>query len=55
MIGPVEPERMMQCVKAFRETITKAGIQHVFYESPGTAHEWLTWRRDMREFAPLLF
>jgi hypothetical protein len=25
------------------------------YESPGTAHEWLTWRRCFKEFAPLLF
>ncbi len=24
-------------------------------ESPGTSHEWLTWRRSLREFAPLLF
>ena len=23
--------------------------------SPGTAHEWLTWRRCLKEFAPLLF
>lgn len=22
---------------------------------PGTAHEWQTWRRSLREFAPLLF
>lgn len=55
MIGTVEPERMMQGMKAFREAITKAGIQHVYYEAPGTAHEWLTWRRDLHEFAPLLF
>jgi enterochelin esterase-like enzyme len=27
----------------------------VFYESPGTSHEWLTWRRSLHEFAPLLF
>ena len=27
----------------------------VLYESPGTDHEWLTWRRSLREFAPLLF
>jgi enterochelin esterase-like enzyme len=27
----------------------------VYYESPGTAHEWLTWRRCLHEFAPLLF
>jgi hypothetical protein len=25
------------------------------YVSPETAHEWLTWRRCLREFAPLLF
>jgi enterochelin esterase family protein len=37
------------------EALTKAGIKHVYYESPGTAHEWLTWRRDLNEFAPLLF
>ena len=27
----------------------------MYYESPGTAHEWLTWRRCLHEFAPLLF
>src|SRR5262249_43943106 len=32
-----------------------AGIKNVYYESPGTAHEWLTWRRCLHEFAPLLF
>jgi enterochelin esterase family protein len=31
------------------------GIRLTLYESPGTAHEWLTWRRDLEEFAPLLF
>jgi enterochelin esterase-like enzyme len=29
--------------------------KHEYYESPGTAHEWLTWRRCLHEFAPLLF
>ena len=32
-----------------------AGVNAVFYESPNTAHEWLSWRRSLREFAPLLF
>jgi enterochelin esterase family protein len=32
-----------------------AGVKHVYYESPGTDHEWLTWRRSLHEFAPLLF
>ena len=31
------------------------GIKVVFHESQGTAHEWLTWRRALNEFAPRLF
>ena len=31
------------------------GVNAVFYESPDTAHEWQSWRRSLREFAPLLF
>ena len=27
----------------------------MYYESPGTGHEWLTWRRCLHEFTPLLF
>ena len=41
--------------KNFSEALTKAGVRNVFYESPGTGHVWLTWRRSFREFAPLLF
>ena len=29
--------------------------RNVYFESEGTAHEWLTWRRCLRELAPLLF
>ena len=32
-----------------------AGINSVFYESPDTAHEWQSWRRSLKEIAPLLF
>ncbi|WP_240491350.1 alpha/beta hydrolase-fold protein [Pirellula sp. SH-Sr6A] len=32
-----------------------AGINSHYYLSPGTAHEWQTWRRSLREFAPMLF
>ena len=38
-----------------RKKLTDLGIKSTFYESPGTAHEWLTWRRDLYQFAPLLF
>lgn len=41
--------------KNFSEALTKAGIQNVYFESPGTAHEWLTWRRCLNDFAPRLF
>jgi enterochelin esterase family protein len=37
------------------EALDKAGVKHVYFESPGTAHEWLTWRRDLNDFAPRLF
>jgi enterochelin esterase family protein len=37
------------------EELKKAGVNAVFYESPQTAHEWLSWRRSLHEFAPLLF
>ncbi|MBS1858499.1 MAG: esterase [Acidobacteria bacterium] len=41
--------------KANVEELKKAGVNAVYYESPLTAHEWLSWRRDLHEFAPLLF
>jgi enterochelin esterase-like enzyme len=41
--------------KANVEDLKKAGVNALYYESPLTAHEWLSWRRDLHEFAPLLF
>jgi enterochelin esterase-like enzyme len=41
--------------KANAEALKQAGINSVFYVSQGTAHEFLSWRRSLREFAPLLF
>ncbi|MDE7386637.1 MAG: esterase [Muribaculaceae bacterium] len=37
------------------EALTAAGINHVYYASPGTHHEWLTWRRCLDQFVPLIF
>ncbi|MFO0954888.1 MAG: alpha/beta hydrolase-fold protein, partial [Isosphaeraceae bacterium] len=54
-IGTTEPQRMYESVKNYHEALESAGIKHVYYESPGTSHEWLTWRRCLNEFAPLLF
>ncbi|HEU5117215.1 MAG TPA: alpha/beta hydrolase-fold protein [Isosphaeraceae bacterium] len=54
-IGTDEPQRMYESVQKYHQELDKAGIKNVYYESPGTAHEWLTWRRCLHEFAPLLF
>ncbi|MDZ7302525.1 MAG: alpha/beta hydrolase-fold protein [candidate division KSB1 bacterium] len=54
-IGTAEPERMYQGVNNLHLELEKAGIKHVYYESPGTSHEWLTWRRSLQQFASLLF
>jgi hypothetical protein len=32
-----------------------AGIKHVAYEAPGTAHEFQTWRKSLHGFAQLIF
>ena len=38
------------------EKLKAHGIKNiVFHESQGTAHEWLTWRRALNEFAPRIF
>ena len=41
--------------KSFSETLTNTGVHNVYFESSGTAHEWLTWRRALNDFAPRLF
>ena len=41
--------------KANADALEQAGINSVFYVSPDTAHEFLSWRRSLHEFAPLLF
>jgi enterochelin esterase family protein len=35
-------------------SLDQAGIKNVFFECP-FAHEWQTWRYDLRDFAPRLF
>jgi len=54
-VGTQEPERMRTGLLSLHTALEQAHIQHVWYESPGTDHEWQTWRRDLRDFAPRLF
>jgi enterochelin esterase-like enzyme len=54
-VGTQEPERMRAGLQQLHASLLEAKIQHVYYESPGTDHEWQTWRRDLKDFAPRLF
>jgi enterochelin esterase-like enzyme len=54
-VGTQEPERMRAGLLRLHTSLQEANIQHVFYESPGTDHEWQTWRRDLKDFVPRLF
>ena len=54
-VGTDEPAMMHAGIERLHTSLVEANIKHVFYESPGTAHEWQTWRRDLKDFAPRLF
>jgi enterochelin esterase family protein len=41
--------------RTIHETLDKAGIHNVYFEAPGTAHEFQTWRKSLYHFAQLLF
>jgi enterochelin esterase-like enzyme len=42
-------------INSNHEALNQIGIKNTAYVSPNTAHEFLTWRRSLHEFAPLLF
>ena len=54
-LGTEEPKAIQETIYGFDAGLTRAGIKHQIYRSPGTSHEWLTWWRCLHEFAPLLF
>ena len=37
------------------KSLNEQGVNAHYYESTGTAHEWLTWRRGLNQFIPHLF
>lgn len=47
-------EEIFGTEKMARE-LQQLGVNVDFYQSEGTAHEWLTWRRCLKEFVPHLF
>ncbi len=52
--GSEEPQ-IGEPIRQAAVALKNFGVNVVFYESPGTAHEWQTWRRDANQFLPLLF
>ncbi len=54
-LGTKEPDPFPGSVGAFRKMMEKQGIKYTYYESKDTAHEWLTWRRSLMQYAQLLF
>ena len=54
-LGTKEPSPFPGSVTAFKNMLDKQAVKYTFYESQGTAHEWLTWRRDLNQFSALLF
>ena len=54
-IGTDEPAQMYAGIRDLHLALNDLGVNHFYYESPGTGHEWLTWRRSLYQFAPMLF
>ncbi|HLY40249.1 MAG TPA: alpha/beta hydrolase-fold protein [Terracidiphilus sp.] len=54
-VGTDEPPMMKTGIEKLHNALDEAKVQHIFYKSPGTNHEWQTWRRDLKDFAPRLF
>ncbi len=54
-LGTKEPNPFPVSIGAFRAMLEKQEIKYDYYESNGTAHEWLTWRRCLNQFASKIF
>jgi enterochelin esterase-like enzyme len=52
--GSAEADRVASG-KAAVEALKQAGINAIWFEAPGAAHEWQTWRKCLYDFAPRLF
>lgn len=54
--GSEPPLENPEGLKKHQEQLIAAGITNSYvYISPGTSHEWQSWRRSLYVFAPLLF
>jgi len=54
-VGSAESDQFRSSIGGAVFALRAAGVHLEYYESPGTAHEWQTWRRDLQQLAPKLF
>jgi enterochelin esterase-like enzyme len=47
-------DRLIDTNRKFREWLKSKGVEHIDIETPGM-HTWMVWRRNLANFAPLLF
>lgn len=47
-------DRLIDANRKFREWLTSKGVKHTDIDTPG-AHTWMVWRRNLANFAPLVF
>jgi len=47
-------DRLIDINRKFREWLKSKGVNHADIETPGM-HTWMVWRRNLADFAPLLF
>jgi enterochelin esterase-like enzyme len=47
-------DRLIDINRKLRQWLTSKGIEHTDIETPGQ-HTWMVWRRNLANFAPLLF
>ena len=55
MMSGTEGMDKMFGTKKMVDDLNEMGINAHYYESTGTDHEWLTWRRGLKQFIPYLF
>ena len=55
MMSGTEGMDKMFGTKKLVDDLRTLGINANYYESTGTDHEWLTWRRGLKQFIPHLF
>jgi enterochelin esterase-like enzyme len=53
-IGIGTEDFLLEGVRTSHQNLAKAGVQHVWVETPG-AHVWTVWRKYLVDFAPRLF